>query len=559
MKRFISFLLVVCMAVTMLTTGAWAADGPDAVYYNGKVVTVDADFSVAEAFAVQDGKFVAVGTNEAVKALAGTNTKLVDLGGKTVMPGLYDSHLHFMRYGLKFLQINCTDKSKEAILSEVKEKAEALGNTELWVRGNGWNQELWTNNAFPTKEDLDAVVKDNPVALIRSDNHTLWVNSKALELAGITKDTKDPDGGVIQRDASGNPNGILVDAAMGLVNAIIPAWSEEEKVMAYLAADKSYSQLGITTVDDAGDEIDIPLLKRLIGEGQVNTRVYAVLDKTKADQFLEAKTPAVSGLLDNHLSIRAIKLKADGALGSRGAKLMTDYSDKPGETGNTLISKEELAQYAEKALELGYQLHIHAIGDKTSRDALDVIEATVKSGKNPNNEQRFSVVHAQVESLSDIPRYGELNVPALMQPIHATGDMSMAETRVGAWRILGAYAWRSITDAGAIVAAGSDSPNDYLSPMYGIHAFVTRQNRDNLPTGGWYPQECLTLEEAIQAYTINGAYVNFEEDLKGSIEEGKLADFIILSDDILTINPQDIHTIEIENTFIGGKEVYAKP
>ncbi|MDR1916358.1 MAG: amidohydrolase, partial [Synergistaceae bacterium] len=547
-------LLALCCAMLVLaaSSAAFAADNTvDTIYVNGKILTVDDDFSIVEAVAVKGGKILETGTNDSIKKLAGGSTKTIDLGGKTMMPGMMDTHLHFMRYGLTTLQINCMDRSKEYILNEIKTKADNLGDKNLWIRGRGWNQELWAEPVFPNKADIDKVVSANPVVLVRSDNHAIWVNSKALELAGITKATKDPEGGVIQRDSKGEPSGILVDSAMDLVNSHIPGWAESEQEMAYLWADKVYSSVGLTTVADAGDDANIPLIRKLIQDNKVNTRVYAVLDKRTADEWFAAGKKPEIGILNDRLTIRAVKLKADGALGSRGAKLMADYSDEKGVTGNTLISKEELLEYGKKCDELGFQLNIHAIGDKTGRDAIDVIETSIKSGKNDGNVRRHGIVHAQVVSMADLPRFGKLNILALMQPVHATGDMPMAGTRLGPWRILGAYAWQTLINQGALVAGGSDSPNDYIEPIYGIHALVTRQNKDNLPTGGWYPQERTSLEDAIRIYTINAAYAFFAEDVKGSIEKGKVADFVVLSGDIMTAPNEDIHKIEVERTIIG--------
>jgi predicted amidohydrolase YtcJ len=558
MKRSLIFAIAVFAAAFPLASALLAADSADTLYVNGKVLTVDGKFSVVSAVAVKGGKIIGTGTDADMRALAGDSAKVVDLGGRTMMPGMMDTHLHFMRYGLTTLQINCIDKTKEYILGEIKAKADNLGDANLWIRGRGWNQELWAEPVFPAALDIDAVVPSNPVALVRSDNHALWVNSKALQLAGITKDTKDPDGGSIMRGPDGEPTGILVDAAMDMVNSKIPGWSDAEQEMAYAWADKIYSSVGLTTVADAGDDANIPMLKRLAEEGKINTRLYEVLDKKTADLwFAEGRKPEV-GLFGDRITIRALKLKADGALGSRGAKLMAEYSDNPGVTGNTLISRDELFKYAQRADELGYQLNIHAIGDRTSRDAIDAIESSVKSGGNDGNVRRHGIVHAQVISMADMPRMGSMKILSLMQPVHATGDMSMAETRLGSWRVLGAYAWRTLLDQGSLVAGGSDSPNDYIEPLYGIHALVTRQNKDSLPTGGWYPQERTTLEEAIRIYTINSAYAFFEEDLKGSIEPGKLADFVILSEDIMTIPAEDIHKIEILKTIIGDKVVYEK-
>jgi predicted amidohydrolase YtcJ len=363
-RKSLLCLLILVLVPTMMPMSSFADKVyADAIWYNGKIVTLDKASHVYQAIAVKDGKIVAVGSVNSIKAYVNQTTKQYDLKGKTVIPGMIDTHLHFMRYGLTFLQIGCTDKSKEWILDQVKKMADETDDT-LWVRGSGWNQMIWSNPVFPTAADLDAVSGGNPVILTRSDNHTLWVNSKAMELAGITKDTPDPAGGSIGRDAAGNPTGILVDTAMNLVNSVVPDWSKQEVEKAYIIADQMYSKVGLTTVHDAGDKVDLDILKKLISEGKIKTRVYEVLDKTTVTPRLERGEKPEIGLYNNHLTIRAMKLKSDGALGSRGAYMLSDYSDAPGVTGNCLIPKEELKEYCRKALELGYQVDIHAIGDK---------------------------------------------------------------------------------------------------------------------------------------------------------------------------------------------------
>ena len=527
----------------------------DVVYQNGKIVTMEDSGTIAESIAISGNRIIDVGSNNEVAFHIDKNTRIVDLKGKTVVPGLIDTHLHFMRYGLKFLQIECMNKSKEEILASVEKQAGVLP-TGSWIRGNGWNQTIWTVAEFPTAAELDKVSGDFPVVLIRSDNHATWVNQKALDIAGITRETPDPDGGKILRDANGNPTGILIDSAMKLVNSKMPAWSEEEMKRAYLLADQSYSQYGLTTIHDAGDIANIPLIKSLIRDEKINTRIYEVLDQETGIAYLEKGIKPEVGLYNDHLTIRAIKYKVDGALGSRGARMLEDYSDAPGVRGNTLIKPERLTELAQKSFDLGYQASTHAIGDETDKQVLDIYENLFRKNDVKDNSIRFNIVHAQVLTPSDLPRFAELKIPALMQPIHATGDMNMAEDRVGPVRILGAYAWRSLTDSGALIAGGSDSPNDYLSPVYGIHAAVTRQDQKNRPPGGWYPQERLTRVEALALYTKNAAYISFEEKTKGTLEIGKYADFIVLSDDILTMPAEDIWKTKVLLTVIGGKEVY---
>ncbi len=559
MKRFLSSALIFSLVLSLSGGMTFAAsDQAEMIFFNGKIVSMDEKKATYQAVAIKGERILAVGTDDQIKKLAGTKTVMNDLRGKTVVPGMMDTHLHFLRYGLTFLQIKAVDKSKEWILEQVKEKT-AASDGKVWIRGSGWNQMSWTKPMFPNAVELDAVSGSNPVVLTRSDNHTMWVNSKALQLAGITKDTPDPQGGKIERDAAGNPTGILVDTAMDLVKKVLPQWSKEEIANAYIQADKMYSKIGLTTVHDAGDTVDLEVLKRLISEGKVNTRVYEVLDKTTATDFLAKGIKPETGLYNNHLTIKGIKLKTDGALGSRGASMLSEYSDAPGTTGNVLIKKEEVKDYARKALDLGYQLSVHAIGDKANKEALNAFEEVFKEKSIIGNPNRFNIVHAQVVEMSDFARFGKLQIPALVQPVHATGDMNMAETRIGSKRILGAYAWRTLKDQGVVLTGGSDSPNDYVEPIFGIHAAVTRMDKNNLPAGGWYSEQCLNRQEALELYTTNAAWLGFEEKIKGSLEVGKLADMVVLSEDIMTMPAQDIHKAVPVKTIIGGKIVYSGP
>lgn len=551
------FCITLLVGMVTLIQNVGAAEMADVVYQNGKIITMDAKDSVHTAIAVKGGKILLVGSDMDMKSLIGPQTRVVDLEKKAVTPGLIDTHLHFMRYGLKFLQIECMNKSKEDILTEVGKKSKDLSEGN-WIRGNGWNQMLWTKKEFPTAADLDAVSGGFPVALIRSDNHALWVNTAALKLAGIDRNTPDPEGGVIMKDDKGEPTGILIDSAMKMVNSKMPPWSAKEMERAYLLADQSYSRHGLTTIHDAGDIVDFNILKPLIESGQVKTRVYSVLDMDAGTARMNAGIKPEIGLYNDHLTIRAIKLKTDGALGSRGALMFEAYSDAPGKMGNELISPMRLDELTQQAYGLGYQVSSHAIGDKANHNVLNAYEKFFAKNKIVDNSVRFNIVHAQVLTPEDLPRLGQMKIPALIQAIHATGDMNMAEDRLGSKRILGAYAWRSLAENKTLLAGGSDSPNDYLSPIYGIHASVTRQDHKNNPAGGWYPEQRLTVKEALATYTRNASMISFEENTKGTLEKGKYADFIVLSDDLLTMNPEDIWKVEILLTVIGGKEVYKK-
>lgn len=532
-----------------------AGEGIDTILYNGSVLTMKNKNDSVEAIAVNDGKIVSVGKSNDILKLADKNTKKIDLDGKTVMPGLTDTHLHFLRFGLTFLQIRGNGKTKDEILLDVKEKAK-LAQKENWVRGRGWNETIWDDKKLPLASDLDTVSKNNPVVLFRSDNHAIWVNSETLKIAGINKETMDPDGGKIIRDSNGNPTGILVDSAMNLVTDKMPALSEEEMETAYLLADKEYSRLGLTTIFDAGDDISIPLVKRLISEGKIKTRINVVLDGKTAKTFLDNDIKAEHNTLNDHMSIRGYKIKYDGALGSRGALMDEEYSDSKGNFGNRLIAVDELNRLVEKSYELGYQPHVHAIGDKANEEVLDSFEKLFKEKEKTNKELRYGVVHSQILTKRDIGRYKDMDVIAIMQPIHATSDMNMAEDRIGADRIKGAYAWKTLNDSGVIITGGSDNPNDYIEPFYGIHAAVTRKDMKGNPKDGWYPEEAIDLYSALKIYTQNPAYLWFMEDKLGTIEDGKYADLVVLSDNIKEVNKDDLWKVKPTLTFIDGEVVY---
>lgn len=552
------FFLITSILVLTMTAVPSFGNTPvraDIIWYNGNVISMDKSNGVYEAVAVKGDKILAVGSTRQIKKLAGSATVQHDLKGKTIIPGMIDTHSHFLRYGLTFFQIRGDKKQKQVILNEVKQKANATDGN-LWIRGTGWNHMQWETPVLPTAKDLDAVSGGNPVILMRADNHCLWVNSKALELAGITKNTPDPEGGKIIRDKNGNPTGILIDSAMNLVKKIVPDWSKAEIEKAYIMADTMYSKVGLTTLHDGGELTDFEVLKKLISEGKVNTRIYALLDVYQTPKFFDQGIRPEIGLYNNHLTIRAIKIKSDGGVGSRGALMFSDYSDAPGVVGSCLVPKEEIKKLCRRALDLGYQVSTHAIGDKSNRIALDAYEEIFKERSLVGNPERFNIVHAQVVSMGDIPRFGQLKVPAIINPSFVQTGFNMAAIRLGPWRILGAYAYRSLADHGTFLSAGADSPNDILEPIFGMYSAITRTDKNSLPTGGWYPAERLTRQEALELYTTHGAWIGFEENLKGSLEKGKLADMVILSDNIMTMPTKDIWKCTPVNTIIGGKIIY---
>ncbi len=534
----------------------------DAVYINGNIYTVDENFSKATTVAIKGDRFIYVGTDKEARKYVGENTKLIDLKGQTIIPGLIDAHLHFLSLGTRLLQIDAFWKPKGEILEAVAEKLKKIEPGE-WILGRGWNQEVWDPPLFPTKEDLDAVAPDVPVALTRVCGHATWVNSKALEIAGIDKNTPDPVGGEILRDENGEPTGILTDQAQNLVLTKVPDFNEKQLEEALLLAQAELFSQGITSAHDAGsNEEDIQRLKKLYQEGDLKVRLYVmtrVTGRPSPQELVEGlrsfynKGPQV-GVFGDRLTVRSIKLSLDGSLGARSAWMLEEYSDRPDHFGNGKLTDEELYQIVKEARLAGFQVNSHAIGDAANRQALNVYERVLK--ERPHPDPRYRIEHAQVVALEDIPRFAKLGVIPSMQTVHATSDMNMAEDRVGPDRIKGAYAWRKFIEAGSVIPNGTDAPVELVNPYHNIYAAVTRMDREGKPEGGWYSEECLNREEALRSCTIWAAYGAFEEEQKGSIEVGKLADFVKIDRDIMNCAESEIKDIKALLTVVGGEVVY---
>ncbi len=556
----------------------------DTLYINGRIYTMDTANTVAEALVVQGDRIIAVGsTADIQKKFKAKN--IVDLQGKTVFPGLIDAHGHMMSLGISKLNVDLVGTTSEAeIAARVKQRVEQT-KPDRWIRGRGWDQNDWQSQRFPSHQVLDKVASNNPVVLSRVDGHAIWVNERALEIAGITKETPDPDGGKIVRDAQGNPTGVFVDNAMRLVGKFLPLLSDEEAAQALNLAVQECLKYGITTVHDMGvDAEEIALYQRLIDNNQFPFRVYAAIGGAGPtwSQYIGKDSSGIKksqliGYGGNKLWVKAIKLYIDGALGSRGAALLEPYSDDPENRGLTVSSEAELRATIDEALQHGFQVCTHAIGDRGNNIVLNMYEAALKA--NPVKDYRLRDEHAQVLYANDIPRFKELGVIPSMQPTHCTSDMYWAEARLGTTRVQGAYAWRSLLETGVMIAGGSDFPVEHANPMFGIYAAVTRQDQQGKPRngddvragfqlskegvkdpsvfdGGWYASQKMTREEAIRSFTSWAAYAGFQENLLGSLEKGKLADFIILNKDIMVIQPLEIVKTVVERTIVGGKEVY---
>ncbi len=514
----------------------------------------DGSLVTFSAFAFKDGRFIEVGNDAIAENFPGA--EVIDGDGNVVLPGLIDAHGHVMGLGYQQLQVNLMGiTSLEATLDTIKSYAEANPDLE-WIQGRGWNQVLWEENEFPTAEDLDKVVSDRPVWLSRVDGHAGWANTKAMELAGISRDTPDPQGGKIIRDERGNATGVFIDAAENYINEIVPDPTPREADLALEKALKQMASLGITSVHDAGLGVSTwERYKRFADEGKLKTRIYGMIGGA-GEAFDElSKTGPVESYADDMLALRSVKLYSDGALGSRGAAMIEPYSDDPGNRGLLFYDQDEMNGFTLKVMEKGYQANIHAIGDRGNRQVLDAFEFA----RNQLGEQglRNRVEHAQIVALEDIPRFKELNIIASMQPTHATSDKNMAEDRVGPERIKGGYAWQTFLDQGTVVAAGSDFPVEHANPFFGLYSAVTRQDHEGNPEGGWYPEESLSRTQALRAFTIDAAYAAHQEDVLGSIEEGKWADFIMIDRDYFEVPASEIWQIKVLETWVAGEQVFS--
>ena len=476
----------------------------------------------------------------------------IDGKGRTVLPGLTDGHAHLYNFG--FLSTSLNLAGSPALRAAVGQIARYAASKPLdsWIQGRGWNQVLWTPREFPSASDIDAVVSTRPVWLRRIDGHAGWANSRAMEIAGITDDTPDPTGGRILRDSNGNATGIFIDKAMGLVTSHIPAPDKDDIRAAYRTASERLLPYGMTGVHDTGITIkNAEVMIAMADDGELGIRVYAML--SGAGVNLDRMEKPLKGYADDMLDIAAVKLYADGALGSRGAAMIEPYSDDAENHGLPFYTLDELTGFAHKANRMGFQVGIHAIGDRGNRMALDAFEAAQGGKPSP---LRNRIEHAQIIALEDIPRFAELGVIAAVQATHATSDMNMAEDRIGPERIKGGYAWRRLLDSGAVLANGSDFPVELANPWHGLYAAVTRQSRAGEPDGGWYADQALTRAEALHSFTLANAYAAHQEDRLGSLEPGKWADFIIIDRDYFKIPASEIDDIQVLETWIAGKKVF---
>lgn len=563
-------------SLLFLALFAWACkSGPenpaDQVFVNGIIYTVDETNPKVEAVAIKDGLILAVGTSEEIQAYVGESTETIDLQGKTMTPGLIESHAHLMGIGYNKLEIDLMYvKTYDELIEKIAEAA-AKAQPGDWITGRGWHQDKWlqmpekTVKGFQTHDALSEVTPNNPVYLAHASGHASFVNKKAMELAGITplrseKPTQEVEGGEVLRDELGNPTGVLVERASGLVSKLIPKETPERAEEALTLALKELAEKGITSFHDAGSGQDvIDLLQKFKAEGKLTARQYVMLSG-RQPELLEAwyqKGPMIDQ--DHMVTVRSIKLNCDGALGPWGAWLLEDYSDKPGHRGHETLPMSVVTEVSERAIPLGFQVCAHAIGDRANQEILDRFEAAL--AKNPDaKDHRFRIEHAQHLHPDDIPRFGQLGVIAAMQAIHLSSDRPWAIDRLGEKRIIdGAYVWQTLMKTGAVVTNGTDAPVEPVDPIPSFFASVSRKTLQGLPEGGYEAEQKMTREQALKSYTLDGAYAEFEEDFKGSIEVGKAADFTVFDKDIMEIPEDEILNAKVEMTVVGGKIVYKKP
>ena len=527
----------------------------DLVVTNAQIYTSDVNRPVVEALVVRAGRIAFVGSNRGALALAGPRTERLDLAGKTVITGMVDAHAHLLGLGQALRTVDLVGtRSYDEVIARVVERAKTARPGE-WIRGRGWDQNDWADTRFPTHAALSRAVPNNPVYLTRVDGHAALVNAKALELAQVTAATPDPSGGRFIRDSANNPTGVLVDNAQGIVGRVIPVPSRAELKEQTLAAIAEANRWGLTGIHDAGVAPEgIAVYEELAKEGRYNLRNYVMVRSSDSvfDAFMQ-RGPQ-KALYDGRLWIRAIKLVADGALGSRGAALLEPYSDDPGNTGLITTPPERIKSVAVRALKAGFQLNVHAIGDRANRIVLDQFEAALREV--PTADHRFRIEHAQILRYQDIPRFAELDVIPSMQGSHQTSDMYWVPNRLGWARAQGANAWRSLLNTGVVIPNGSDFPVEAVNPLISFHSFFTRQDADNFPPGGWMPEQRTTRQEALLSITLWPAYAAFMENESGSLTAGKYADFVVLDRDIMAVAPEAVLGTHVLLTVLGGKAVY---
>ena len=556
MKNIITlsvFLLILLVSTSAINAQTFSAD---LVVTNANIRTMDSKRTIARSLAVHNGKIVAIGSDADTKPLVGAKTRIIDAGGKTIIPGFNDAHVHFMETGYQLASVDLRDaKTPEEFVARIKAFAAKLPKGR-WIMGGQWDHENWTPNNLPTAALIDAATPDNPVFINRLDGHMALANSLAMKLAGITKDVKDVAGGEIVRDAGGNPTGIFKDAAASYIEKAIPAASFEQKLEAAQAATDHAASLGVTSVQDMSPNgTEIGVYQELLKRGTLKTRVYNC--SPLGDFKRWSNTGARWAFGDPMLRIGCLKGYADGSLGSTTAWFFDPYLDAPNSRGLAMPDvTTTMRQDIENADKAGLQVRIHAIGDRANATILDHYQAVEKA--NGLSNRRFTIEHAQHMRLDDLKRFASQKVVASMQPFHAIDDGRWAWKRLDPPRLKGTYAFRTILDSGGVLAFGSDSPVAPLDPIFGVYAAVTRRTLDDKNPNGWIPEQKISVDETVRAFTWGSAYAEFQEGRKGTLEIGMLADFVVLSEDIFTIDPTKINGVRVLSTVVDGKVVFER-
>lgn len=557
----ISFVIISCSSKIQIA---------DLILVNGNIITVDSNNTISEAIAIVNDTIMAIGTNEKIREYIGDSTKIIDLKGKTVIPGFIDSHAHLIGTGKAQINLNLRNaKNWDEVVYLVAKVADKARKGE-WIIGRGWHQEKWNPlpmeniEGYPIHKKLSDATPDNPVILSHASGHAIFANALAMNLANIDSATTNPHGGKIIKDSKGEPIGVFMEEAEKLIfgeyqkylDSKSFAEQKQDKKNEIKLAIKECLANGVTTLHDAGATFeDIRVIKEMVDSNEIGIRLYEMLLEDYSLLKDSIRDYQTVGYGNNHLTVQAIKLYIDGALGSRGAWLLSPYNDSHEQTGLNVTPLSEIRKIVDLAAQTDFQVCTHAIGDKGNRIILNIYEDLLNKYESINN-RRWRIEHAQHLTKKDIPRFAELGIIASMQSIHCTSDAPFVEKRLGKGRAkIGAYAWQSLLRSGVLICNGTDSPVEEINPLANFYSAVTRRTKDGRE---FYPEQKMTRLEALKSYTINGAYAAFEENIKGSLEAGKLADLVILSRDILTINEEDILNTEVIMTIVGGKILYEK-
>ncbi|MFS1524881.1 amidohydrolase [Microbulbifer sp. 2304DJ12-6] len=542
------------LAAALVATAAMGAQATTLIHNVSGYQTTDQALVRFDALAFDRGRVLATGDFQQLKRQYPQAQK-IDAEGKTLLPGLIDAHGHMLGLGQLNRMLDLRDQSLDSARVSIKQYAKQLAPGE-WLLGRGWNQVTWPGKQFPTRAQLDTLDIDQPIWLRRVDGHAGWANSKALRLAGIDRHTAAPEGGEILRDAKGEPTGILIDNAMGLLQRAIPKPTLAQDKKSLQDAFAQALALGLTSVHDAGiSEQTLRAYRELAQENAIPLRMYPMLSVNSHNYAKHLRAGHI-GSPSERLYMRSIKLSADGALGSRGAALLEPYHDRPQEKGLLLYPETKMLSLLKLASDNQFQVNVHAIGDRANHIVLNHLETLHKASS--QKDHRHRVEHAQVLQVKDIPRFQRLNLIASMQPTHATSDKNMAGARLGEARLTGAYAWQTLLKQGTPIAAGSDFPVEPANPLFGLHAAVTRRDRQGTPARGWRAAEAMTLEQALRAFTLDAAYASHQETVIGNLTPGKFADFILLDRDIFAIDPQAIWRAQVLETWVEGEQVYTR-